>query len=426
MSNKGGKRLILMALLCVLGAVLSFISLKQHVALKLGLQSGLSFCNISAAVNCDSVAASQWAELFGFPVAGFGLIYYVLIFVFALVALNSNIVHRYSSAASLLSVSFFGLLYSIYLLIISHFVIGSLCLMCLGMDLVNFALFVLSLSLSRERGFLTSLGLGIKKLIAFLPFVFGAGEATSESRAAARLGFVVAAFLTVTCYFLPNFLAASLKGTIAPSSAAVQKALQAWRAKTQDILTINPATDYSSGPEDAPITVVEFSDYQCPACKMFYSQFEEVLKQYPEKVRFVLKNFPLDNKCNHSVKREFHQFACMFAAFTRCAGEQGKFWETADFVFRLEMAQEVESEGISELLIQGAEVFSLDQHVLQNCLKENRAMPGISSDIEQGLALGIQGTPSLWINGRRLDLPSPENIKAVLQAVFDEILNAKK
>lgn len=428
MSEKGAGKLLSMALLSVVGGVLSFISLQQHIALKLGLQQGPSFCNLSAKVNCDAVAASPWAELFGFPLAGLGLIFYVLIFLFSLVSLNSALIERTRSAACLLLVTFAGLVYSIYLLAISHFVIGSFCLLCLGMDLVNLALFLLSFRLAPGQGFIAGLIEGVGAVVAYPPFVFGLGSSKGGvNRLPARIALVTGLLLVWAGFYMPSVLAWRLKeNNVAHRAAVVEKAVASWKAKSQEAIEVNPATDYSRGPQDAPIQVVEFSDYQCPACRMLYGVLEEVLKEFPDKVHFVLKNFPLDNKCNASVKREFHKFACLFAEFTRCAGEQNKFWEGVDFVFRLEMAQEVEPDEIAGLLIQGAEVFGMDEQALQSCIEEGRALPAIKSDIEQGLSMNIAGTPSLWINGRRFELVSPENIKPALQAVFQEILNSKK
>ena len=137
------------------------------------------------------------------------------------------------------------------------------------------------------------------------------------------------------------------------------------------------------GNADAPITIVEFSDYQCPYCHQVEPTIEAVLAKYGDKVRFAYRDFPL---------RNIHEHAEMAAEASRCALEQGKFWEYHDQLFK---ATNLDKES----LVQYARNANVDQQKFESCLTSEKYKAGIDKDIEDGRKAGVSGTPAFFING---------------------------
>lgn len=146
------------------------------------------------------------------------------------------------------------------------------------------------------------------------------------------------------------------------------------------------ATDHIRGKKNAPITIVEYSDYQCPYCKSFHTTMKEVMKNYPDDVRWVLKHYPLN----------FHPFAQKAAEGAECAGEQNKFWEYSDKIY------ENQDNLSSEMLSQTAKDLGLNAQKFDNCLSSGKMAAKVKADLSEGQALGVRGTPGSFINGKSI------------------------
>ena len=171
--------------------------------------------------------------------------------------------------------------------------------------------------------------------------------------------------------------------------------------------TINvSADDPSSGPASAPITVVEFSDYQCPFCARVVPTLTKLRATYGDKIRIVFKDFPLPN----------HAEAPKAAEAARCAGEQGKYWEMHDRMFENQRALGVPA------LKQAAAGLKLDTAKFDQCLDSGKFAALVSADMKQGESLGVQSTPTVYVNGRPVVGAQPFEF---FQMVIDEEL-AKK
>ncbi len=140
----------------------------------------------------------------------------------------------------------------------------------------------------------------------------------------------------------------------------------------------------SRGPDDAPITIVEFSDYQCPFCRRAEPTVEEVLARYEGKVRFVYRHFPLDR---------IHPQARGASEAAACADQQGKFWEYHAALFE-ENAQ-LDRASLDAL----AAELGLDQAAFSSCLDEGQTKELVEKDLQAGAAAGVTGTPAFFING---------------------------
>jgi protein-disulfide isomerase len=178
-----------------------------------------------------------------------------------------------------------------------------------------------------------------------------------------------------------------------------------------------PAIDYNKvhaipvgksaikGKVSAPVTIVEFSDFQCPYCARLQPTLKEVLKAYPEEVRLVYKHYPLS----------FHKQARNAAKATEAAREQGKFWEMHDLIF--ENFNKLTENMFSEF----AQKLGLDSAKFKADYASNKYDNQIQADISIARNVSVTGTPTLFMNGKRMQRRSTEDFKEAI----DKILKKK-
>jgi protein-disulfide isomerase len=154
------------------------------------------------------------------------------------------------------------------------------------------------------------------------------------------------------------------------------------------------------GDPKAPVTIVEFSDFQCPYCKKSESTLHELLTKYNGRVKLAYLDFPL---------RDIHPQAQRAAEAARCAGEQGKFWEYHDALY----AEQSKLDGAE--LLNHARALHLDEKSFQSCLDSGKFKSKIEADMEQGRKVGVAGTPGFFVNGVFLSgaLPSADFEKVI-------------
>lgn len=417
-------RLWLSVLACI-GGILSLVALYEHIIYTSGLATGPSFCNLSQHINCEAVNASEWSTIFGVPIAAYGIFFYSVI----LGGLIFAAVSRRVSERSIVAVIFLGAtlasLASVILFGISEFIIGALCLLCLGLYLINFLLCGwLWRRLYRGRA-LEGLREGCACLLRFPSLLFLKGN----QGGVAWLGAVALGIGALVSLYLPGMVYwgavyAQLNYHLYDDPASVDP-VQAWRRERQVLIEskIGGAFgDYDSGDLSAPVQIVEFADFECPGCRHLYLGLHEVLERYRGAYHLVFRNYPLDKACNPNIKEDFHQNACLAAFFTRCAGEQGRFWEAFDLVFtEPTISGESTPAEVREFLVsKGADSLSLDKGALVECLSSNRYAEKILSDIHVGDRIGLEATPSVWINGKRVAYPSAQAIEKIIQAIQHE------
>ena len=168
---------------------------------------------------------------------------------------------------------------------------------------------------------------------------------------------------------------------------------------------------YAMGREDAPVTMVEFTDYQCPFCRKFeHDSFAELKKNYIDtgKVRFVSRDLPL----------EFHPNAAPAAQAVRCAGEQHKFWEMHDSIM-----QDAATDLSADSILKYGDKVGLDMTTFRACVAEKRFVAAIQQDTSDAGTLGISGTPSFVIAKTAPDqMDGVRIVGAVSYSVFDSTI----
>ena len=169
------------------------------------------------------------------------------------------------------------------------------------------------------------------------------------------------------------------------------------------ILPVSVDDDPSIGPADAPVTIVEFSDFQCPYCRNSVAVLKELRRTYGEKIHLVYRDYPGPN----------HPYAAQAAEAAQCAGDQGKFWEYHDLLFDRQMP------GTGWNFIELAKEIELRQEVFAACMNTERYREEVAKDLQDGLTLGITSTPTFFVNGRPLIGARPA---ADFKALIDKAL----
>lgn len=199
----------------------------------------------------------------------------------------------------------------------------------------------------------------------------------------------------------------------ARTAEARQKYLRALRAQSSVVILLEPprlpieiGAAPRRGSEAAPVTIVEFSDFQCPYCKRVQPVLRELLAKYGDQVSLVFKDLPL----------AMHPEAEKAAQAARCASDQGKFWEYHDALFGL-AAVKPDSYGVI------AAKLALNEQEFRNCLDSGKHRSGVEADLRQAQGLGIGGTPMFVINGIMLNGAQPQDVFA---RIIDRELEAQR
>jgi protein-disulfide isomerase len=158
-------------------------------------------------------------------------------------------------------------------------------------------------------------------------------------------------------------------------------------SETQQVVRYDVPVDDDPmlGAEDAPITIVEFSDYECPYCRQWHSEvYTQLIDTYGDQIRFVYRDFPLES---------IHSNANSAAQAANCANEQGVFWEYHDKLFSME-------QGLgNDAYLEYASQLDMDEGAFQECIGSGRYQDEVQSDFEFAANLGVRSTPTFFING---------------------------
>ncbi len=428
MNNSNSSTVLLVPFVCAAGAILSGISLFHHTEFIYGINSGPSFCNISSAVNCDAVNASAWSTLLGLPLAAYGLAFYLLIFMGWLATVRQPALPKQIFAALLFLFGLLASAASVFLFFVSEYLIGTLCLLCLGMYLANFALLALGVVICRrELSLQAKLKQALSALVALPTLLIGKDVRLARADlATVRLQIFGVAALVVAVFFLPRFFYAVFlkdKHQSQAYASLFESTWKSWQAAQSVVIPVDSGNaaskDYVFGSRDAAIQLVEFVDFECPACRMVYREFKKLEKKYAGKIQIVLRNYPLDQACNSGIPRPMHQSACFLASLSRCAGEQGRFEEVTDYLFEMPAVDGASDAATIRMeALKAVDLFGLDSEALDECLSSERVLQKLQADIEVADKLGLRGTPSLWLNGKKVDVAQPAVVEHLIQKLM--------
>ncbi len=287
----------------------------------------------------------------------------------------------------LLGVYTLSCLYSLFLGGISAFVLQSFCWACTSLYVVNIAGLVLSRMLS-DKGYLATYA--------------------SLGRNIIQLGGSLTLF-----WFVASFLAGALGSWVigeevgsrldkgdgdhsAQAEAWVLETFSHTEPVSDELRALLEQEGHYKGPENPEVVVVEFSDFECPFCSRVAPFMSQIVQEFPGKVGVYFRHNPLDEHCNPRIKKKFHPHACQASFAAVCADEQGKFWPMHDMLYanRKKLG--------NKSLASYAKALQLEETAFRDCLLGERAKNKIKKELKTARKAKVRGTPTLFVNGRRI------------------------
>jgi uncharacterized membrane protein/protein-disulfide isomerase len=339
-------------------------------------------CDINATFSCSQVYMSQYGSMWGVPVAIFGVIWFALVGLLAGFARPGE--HKSdATGAYVFALATVGLGAVLYLAYASFFVLKTGCILCIGTYVAVIGIFLVSsasvsMPMTRLPGRLFSdlravLSQPTTMLVAVL-FLAGAASAIA---------------------FFPKEgdVATQQQQSTPPPSADTDKAFaDAWFQQHRLDLGV-PANG-------AKVLIVKFIDWQCPSCKAAHFAYKPVLEEFektnPGAVRQVIKDYPLNSRCNYGVGSEMHPAACEEAAAVRMAREKGKEEELVAWLFGMPSVQQ-QQRTPDMVRAQVEKLLGIKDFAREYAAR----LPDIKRDVADGGALRVNQTPTYFINGVR-------------------------
>lgn len=356
----------------------------------------MPLCTPSARVNCDYVLSSPWAKVGPFPVASLGFVYFAALAAWFLLVGIPNRRGRFWHLVPLLlaTAGGCGSLWFVYVMAV-HLPVW--CTWCLAVHVVNALLW---LAVVAAWPWL------MRKVRVATGKAAGAAEATepvypSSVRAGVVLGGTASAVLMVLLASLVlTHQAAARLFQLKYLDATNNAAYIAWRhsESVRREIPIRP-DDPSYGAAEAPFTLVVFSDFECANCAVFHHNVLRLVSQFPQRLRCVFKHFPVSARCNPHVGAGLHFFACEAARAAEAARACGSPKQTQQYYSLL---HRVHSRFADQPYLGLARSIGIDADAFAAAMADAASDRRVREDIELGHRLGVEGTPALFLNGRRL------------------------
>jgi protein-disulfide isomerase/uncharacterized membrane protein len=440
------KRVAAAIVLAVAGAAVSGLLLLQHHGEGSAVSAVNQVCGDGATSGCEDVARSAYSKLAGVPLAAIGLVFYTSLTLALVLALLAPEDGRNAVSAAAFAAVALALLVDVVLLALQAFAIKAFCGLCIATYALNAAILaalwparrslgLLRPALARPDGRLLAAGWVLGTLA--VGAAVAAADATLSYRASGRAATILGAPAASTPKEHPP--APATTGPVAAAAPVQEKATdpdgtedprfyqeqarlaQEQARKLQETLddpqkldryfADKAAREYEQapvqkldlkdvpfkGPASAPVQVVEYSDFLCPYCRSIAGAFASFVPQAGNRVAVFFKNYPLDQACNTSLKNTIHPGACVLAMGSICAHDQGKFWPYHDKIF----GSELRGPKFEDVVRLGAEA-GLEVAALQSCLSAEETRKRLAAQIEEAQHAGVQATPTLFINGKKL------------------------
>jgi protein-disulfide isomerase/rhodanese-related sulfurtransferase len=306
---------------------------------------------------CDVVRSSRYAVVWGEPLPIYGVAMYaaLVLLIFAEQLMTTETAGKIRHLFTVIAAA--GFLFSAYLTFLEGFVIHAWCAWCVGSAVTITLIFA----------------------VAVLQVV-RPSRRPEDAAALATLRRHFAVVIVAIVLGVPAFAVLSSHGVAPPVSQVTSDALK---------VLVRPASHVTGNP-DSPVTVVEFGDFECPACGHEESVVREILQKYGTRIRFVFRHFPLT---------QIHRDAMQAAEASECAAEQGKFWEAHQ---KLYDSQHDLTEPALKLY---ATELGLDATQFNQCLSSHATLPVIQRDMADVKTLGVDRTPTFFIGQEKIARP---------------------
>ena len=382
--------------LSLLGIGLAGYLVFLHLGLMRGELLGGAVCGGSGVFNCHVVTASSWGSFLGMPLALWGVVGYVTVLALSLLGLQSS---EWATHALILifalAVLFVGI--DLVLLAVMAFVLRFYCLLCLVSYVMNLVLLVVS-GRSLERPWpraMSELGASLGALVPS-----SRRPATSLFWGIMLVGLLGSAGVAASTTFVSR-----------GSLGSVRKQMREFVSK-QPRVSVEVTNDPTLGPSHAPLQIIEFSDFLCPACQRASKMNTIIVASHRRDAAFIFKHFPLDSSCNEKISRMVHPGACRVAAASECVHLQGKFWPFHDLIFE-------QGQPYNVVNLEGdVERLGVDMSQFRACMESGQGLEAVKRDIAEAGKIGVVSTPTYIING----LPVVGGIQPIMFEDFVAVL----
>lgn len=385
----------LLAVFALLGLAASLTAAFVHYRL-LTTPDYQSFCDINTTWSCASAYMSQYGSYLGVPVALLGVVF------FTAVSLLLVADHRGSQSAMTLValLSSVGLAFTLYLAYATFFLLKAICIICLITYVAAIGLFI---------GANVIMRLPMRTLPQFLRHDL---RGLARSPIAFGLTVLFLAGATTTIAYFPREAStfAAQEGGAAQAQAVGAPLTPEQRTQVERAFDGMPRNVLPVDGEGAKVVIVKFNDFQCPACANAHNLYKPLLEKWareaPGQVQMFVKDFPLEPECNTNVKRDVHQAACEAAAAVRLARQAQKDVALEEWFYANQGAMTPESVRNAARDVGGVQDFDT---------RYQAALEGVKTDVAMAGTVGVTATPTLFINGVKLDkLPPPNVLDAVI------------
>ncbi len=384
-----------MLILSVVGLASSIYLTYLHQQIFSGKLEDFGFCGISRSISCEAVSASPYSNIFGIPLSWLGTLLYLFWIALAAIAAFKPENNARISNGLILVTSAAAVTVNIYLGQMMFFTLGTLCLLCLLTYVLNISVLILVLRLA--TGFrLASINAGIRAMIPF------SGQT--------RFGFVLVFVLIAAVGVIGQF---QMQKGIEAASKFDEAGFRKYQASARH--EVDTGSDPFHGGVGAKLTIVEFSDFQCPHCRKAHVNLQIVLSGYGDQVKLVFKNMPLP----------FHHSAAALAQLSEAAHKQGKFWPLHDLIFERQ-AEFKDTPLDRKALMKFAKDAGLDLARVEKDYDEPATKQAVNADLKEAKRLKIKGTPVFFFNGLLIrGMPPPAVLKHIIELELERANAAK-
>jgi uncharacterized membrane protein len=388
--NKYARPIILVLALAALGASIAALYVHYRI-IKDPTYS--SFCDISETVSCEAVLESPYATVRGVPVAAGGVAWSTLVLLLAALGMRRENGDGYAASAGYIFVlATVALSAVLYLGYASFFVIGKVCPLCMTMYVAVIGIFLVSGGISMALSALPS------RLPRDLRTI-----AKSPTPAVLALLFIVGSVSLVAFFPRAEEQTVTAAGEVyTPPTETIDPDQLAEFNKWIDS---QPRVNVPVPANGAQVVIVKFNDYQCPSCRQAYMEYKGIVAKYQNdpKVRFVTMDFPLDSECNTA---GIHPAACEAAAAVRMAKAKGKGPEMEEYFFSNQ--EKMTPTWVKDSVRKVANVTDFDAQY-------PKVLDQVKADAALGRQLDVQGTPTFFVNGIKVNALRPVFFEALIE-----------
>ena len=365
------KQPLIVAALSLIALAVSAYLFYEHILVNYSYTEGLSVCSISEKINCAAAAKSSFSKFFGIPISLWGLGLYTLMIIWSLkIYLNPK---KYQFLSVISYTLFLGsVFYSVALGLISWLVIKAFCPFCVSLYFINICIFLVLMSMTKGN-------ISVKKIVNSIFFQFNKKS---------------------TLTYLVVFIAIILAGLKYKNWWAFNHSNSVifYNSHHSERIDLKKTNYLRFGNKEAKNRIDIFSDYQCRHCEKAHVKISQFLKEHPKQAVVYMHNFPLDETCNPLRKgRNLHKDACQASRLSIALQKRGIILSNENHdIYKMSLNNKDKNftDKIKNLLKEKRLPLNLLEEMNSSAVKAQ-----LKREVEEGIALGVKTTPSIFING---------------------------